>query len=158
MGGSNAFYGMNSAMLSDSIHMNVVNMALFAGVGLDFMLKELRGNIKKNDVVVLSIEYFLFLECRAKEEIVRYYPQGKKYMGIDSASFYEGIQRLNKFKEQAEAIGAKVYFIFPPLPVSEYKKYHTIIDHYYTDFRSDLKIPMLCDPGAMLFDDNLFYD
>lgn len=110
MGGSNAFYGMNSARISDSLSMNVVNMALFAGIGLDFMLEELQNNIKKNDVVVLSIAYFLFPDCYAKEDIMRYYPQGKKYLKDNNRPFYEPYQ--NTLKVNIESVQN---FILTPL-------------------------------------------
>lgn len=221
MGGSNAFYGMNSAKLSDSLHMNVVNMALFGGLGLDFMLNQLKGSVKKNDVVVLSIEYFLFPECYSTEDIVRYYPADKQYLENYKAAFYEpwlnvfkvniesvqnfvltpvkmnssiyvhsrminkygdavgylnyekppfppaekleyryyeGIERLNKFNAWAKGIGAKVYFTFPPLPVSDYTINLAVIDHYYADLKKDLKIQLLCAPAEMIFSDDLFYD
>jgi hypothetical protein len=220
-GGSSGFYGMNSERITDSLHINVANMALFAGLGLDFMLNELRDNIKKNDVVLLNIEYFLFPECHAVEDVMLYYPKGKKYLkdykepfyepylntfkvNIESIQnfaltpikrqsviyvhsrtlneygdavgylkykkpaypasekiayrYYEGIEKLNQFKAQAEAMGAKVYFVFPPFPVTEYKLNQSIIDHYYADFKAHLKITMLCNPIDMVYDDNLFYD
>jgi hypothetical protein len=55
-------------------------------------------------------------------------------------------------------MGVEVRFVFPPLPVSEYKLNKDVIEQYYADCKRELKIPMLCDPEAMIFDDNLFYD
>lgn len=221
MGGSNAFYGMNSARLSDSLHMPVVNMALFAKFGLDFMLKQLVYNARKNDVIVLSIEYFLFRECHADDEIVRYYPEGRKYLQTGKSTFYdpwlntfklnieslqnsimtpvkksskvyvhsrtlneygdaigylnytkpvfpdadrlvyrhyEGIQAMNNFKTQMDEAGVKVFFTFPPLPVSDFNINRRDIDHYYADIRKELQIPLLNEPAAMVFNDTLFYD
>ncbi len=58
-GGSNLAFGIDSKSIQDSLGMPVVNLALHAGLGLDFMLNELKYSIKENDIVFLSIEYFL---------------------------------------------------------------------------------------------------
>jgi hypothetical protein len=58
-GGSNLAFGINSKELEDTFKMPVVNMGLHAGLGLNFILNELKYSIKENDIVFLSIEYFL---------------------------------------------------------------------------------------------------
>lgn len=59
VGGSNLALGVNSAKLSQEIGMPVLNMGLHAGLGLPFALNETQAGLRKGDVVVLSIEYFL---------------------------------------------------------------------------------------------------
>lgn len=58
-GGSNLAFGIDSKALEKEFGVPVVNMALHAGLGLDFMLNDLKYCIKQNDIVFLSFEYFL---------------------------------------------------------------------------------------------------
>ena len=58
-GGSNLSLGQNSRLIEEEIKMPVVNLGLHAGLGLDFVLNELKSVIKSGDVVFLSIEYYL---------------------------------------------------------------------------------------------------
>jgi len=57
VGGSNMAFGLDSKRIEDSLHMPVVNMGLHAGFGLRFMLNEVRNNVQKGDIVVISPEY-----------------------------------------------------------------------------------------------------
>lgn len=58
-GGSNLAFGINSKKLQDEFDVPVVNLGLHAGLGLQFIINELKTLIKKEDVIILSIEYFL---------------------------------------------------------------------------------------------------
>jgi len=224
LGGSNAFYGMNSGKLESDLGINVVNMTLFAGFGLDFILRQTLDNVSKGDVVILSIEYYLKSDCnpRAKEEILRYYPSASKYFGNSQVSilkkyknslanniesiqnliltpikrtssnyihsrtinkygdaigylrfvnprprapfgkitykYYDGIKKLNKYAKKKKKKGVAVYFIFPPLAFSDYKKNEGTIEKYYEDLINNLDIPLLCTPSEMVFEDDLFFD
>ncbi|HJV77756.1 MAG TPA: hypothetical protein VJ602_05175, partial [Paludibacter sp.] len=60
IGGSNLGFGLDSKRIEDSLHMPVVNMGLHAGLGLKFMIDEVKSSVKKGDVVVLSPEYHHF--------------------------------------------------------------------------------------------------
>jgi hypothetical protein len=104
IGGSNAFFGIDSEMLSREMDINVVNMAQFAGYGLDFMLKEVSDNIENGDILLISIEYFLNLDCniKAKEDILRYYHPAYKYFNIKRSSIF--IRLRNNILNNIESI------------------------------------------------------
>ncbi|TKC05274.1 hypothetical protein [Pedobacter frigoris] len=110
-GGSNAFYGINSAKLRDSLNLDVCNMALFAGFGLDFMLNELKDELKSNDIVLLSIEYFLpsRINPKAEEQLIRYYPNSIKYLNKDISTKEK---LLNPIKLNIESVQN---FVLKPL-------------------------------------------
>ena len=59
VGGSNLTFGVDSKEIQDSIGLPVINMGLHAGLGLPFMLGEIKNEIKQNDIILLSIEYYL---------------------------------------------------------------------------------------------------
>ncbi len=223
-GGSNAFYGLNSAMLEEKLGFNVVNMALFAGFGLDLILEQTVGKIHKGDILILSVEYFLEsgIDDRAREEVIQYFPSSyqliensqipvlirlrnslknniescqnivlkpvKKSSPVylhsrtinkygdaigylnyenpkDRAAFskleyryYEEIGVLNRYAKQVYDNGAQIYFIFPPIPITDFEQNKEIIGKYYSDLKRDLNFPVLCTPEDMAFEDDLFFD
>lgn len=60
VGGSNLAFGLNSKAISDSIHKNVINNALHAGLGLKFIIDDIDGYLLKGDSVVICPEYSHF--------------------------------------------------------------------------------------------------
>ncbi len=80
-GGSNLVFGLNSEKIEDEFSIPVVNLGLHAGLGLDFVLKELENSIVYGDVVFLSPEYFLDTEgnYELKSQIAELYPEANKY-------------------------------------------------------------------------------
>lgn len=60
IGGSNVAFDMNSQTMSDSMHMNVVNMGLQAGIGIRFPLEDCLSYIKEGDIVIMQFEYANF--------------------------------------------------------------------------------------------------
>jgi hypothetical protein len=60
IGGSNTIFNIDSKLISDSTGLPVVNMGLHAGLGLKFMLNEIRPYLKPGDVVIIMPEYAQF--------------------------------------------------------------------------------------------------
>ena len=60
VGGSNLAFGIDSKEIGDSLGLNVVNMGLYAKLGLRYMLAQVRPYIKAGDVVVVVPEYDQF--------------------------------------------------------------------------------------------------
>jgi hypothetical protein len=60
VGGSNLAFGVDSKMMQDSLGLPVVNMGLYAKLGLKYMLAQVRPYIKAGDVVVVVPEYDQF--------------------------------------------------------------------------------------------------
>jgi hypothetical protein len=60
VGGSNLAFGVDSHMLEDSLGIHVVNMGLYAKLGLRYMLAQVKPYIRKGDVVLVVPEYDQF--------------------------------------------------------------------------------------------------
>lgn len=60
VGGSNLAFGIDSRMMHDSLNINVVNMGLYAKLGLRYMLAQVKPYIRTGDVVVIVPEYDQF--------------------------------------------------------------------------------------------------
>lgn len=58
VGGSNVAFGVNSKRIQDTLKIPVVNLALHAGLGLDFTLNEAAQVSRKGDIIILSPEYY----------------------------------------------------------------------------------------------------
>ncbi|HEX7413143.1 MAG TPA: hypothetical protein VF411_03775, partial [Bacteroidia bacterium] len=56
-GGSNVSFGLDSKTIMDSLKMPVINTAIHGGLGLEFMVNNVKPYIHKGDVVILVPEY-----------------------------------------------------------------------------------------------------
>ena len=57
VGGSNLSMGLNSQPISETFGLPVVNMGLHGGLGLAYMMEEVRPYVRKGDILVLTPEY-----------------------------------------------------------------------------------------------------
>ena len=60
VGGSNLAFGMDSKLVQDSLGLNVINMGLYAKIGLRYMLAQVTPYISRGDIVVVVPEYDQF--------------------------------------------------------------------------------------------------
>ena len=60
VGGSNLAFGIDSRMMEDSLGVRVVNMGLYAQLGLRYMLAQVKPYIRGGDAVVIVPEYDQF--------------------------------------------------------------------------------------------------
>jgi len=105
-GGSNLALGLNSARIQDSLQVPVVNLALNAGLGLDFILNELRYTIQPGDEVVLSIEYFLTDHCSYElfTNTISYFPEASRYAKMPKQSILDHLKHtLDKKIEKVKS-------------------------------------------------------
>ena len=84
-GGSNTAFGMDSEKLEKEFSVPVVNLAIHAGFGLNFILEEIKHTVKSKDIVFISIEYFLDNEgaYELKRNANLYYPEASKYYDFE---------------------------------------------------------------------------
>jgi hypothetical protein len=60
VGGSNLAFGIDSQLMQDSLGVNVVNMGLYAKLGLRYMLAQVKPYIRQGDIVIVVPEYDQF--------------------------------------------------------------------------------------------------
>ncbi len=87
VGGSGVSSGIDSTVISNAFQRPVVNMSVNAGMGIPFMLNEVREALREGDVVVLIPEYKLMLlhdSFRGGNALVRvvleFDPASRRYM------------------------------------------------------------------------------
>lgn len=57
LGGSNVSFGLDSKVIENQLSMPIVNMGVHAGIGLEYMVNDIKPFVKKGDLVVLIPEY-----------------------------------------------------------------------------------------------------
>jgi hypothetical protein len=84
-GDSNLAFGIDSKKIEQELLVPVVNLSLHAGLGLDFILKELEASINEGDIVFLSFEYFIDHEgnYELKKHTSNYYKKALNYYNFD---------------------------------------------------------------------------
>jgi hypothetical protein len=232
VGGSSTSFGVNSQAIQQEFKLQTTNLALVAGLGLDFMLNEVKSVMRSGDIIILSPEYYLdingsydlklytakcapFVKQYFKNDVVSNYTSvrykqlkknfsyiidrffQKKHRDLDTSSdftaafthrsdfnsfgdmvghidkrppsklfyrgemsyhYYEGIELLNRFYEEAIKKGVKVFMVFNAYARSTFQLNKGTIDKYERDFRENLKIPILGKPSDFAYDDSLFFD
>jgi hypothetical protein len=83
IGGSNVAFGIDSKKMESELGMPVVNMGLHASLGLTFMLNEVKADIRKGDLIVLSPEYYIKnAEDDLLEQAIAFYPPAESYQPV----------------------------------------------------------------------------
>ena len=110
-GGSNLAFGLNSEEIEKEFSIPVVNLGLHAGLGLGFIINELKHTIKSGDVVFLSIEYFLPSEgdYRLQKATSCFYKEAEKYYPFDlreeiSINIEETRSNIKSYKDNKKSI------------------------------------------------------
>lgn len=57
LGGSNVSFGIDSKKLKEKFHKPIVNMGIHAGVGLEYIINDIKPFVKKGDILILMPEY-----------------------------------------------------------------------------------------------------
>jgi len=88
LGGSNVSFGINSKLIQEHFNMPVINMGIYAEIGLKYMLSDIRPFVKESDIVVILPEYANFISDSYYGSrglialLFDVYPEGLKYLGL----------------------------------------------------------------------------
>jgi hypothetical protein len=95
-GGSNLAFGLNSKRLSDSLGMPVINLGLHGGLGHEFMIREAASAMRKGDVLVFSMEYFLSEKGgKTKYLLLADFPEAIHYFSFDIYDYLRNVIHVN---------------------------------------------------------------
>lgn len=72
-GGSNLVFGINSKSIEDQINVPVVNLGLHAGLGVEFILNNLKKSVSSSDLIIISLEYFI--DSKGDENLINHTQQ-----------------------------------------------------------------------------------
>ncbi|MES2796971.1 MAG: hypothetical protein V4683_13460 [Bacteroidota bacterium] len=108
MGGSGSAYSINSQPLEDSLKTPVINMAVAYGMGLTFMMEEVKNSIKKSDKIVLIAEYNLPLEGNKKllTLLNDLNPDASNYFNFDL------IEQIEFSVSNFQRVGSSLFYLF----------------------------------------------
>lgn len=68
-GGSSTLFGMRTKDISEELNIPVYNLAIHAGLGLEFILDDAKEVLKSGDVVILPLEYNHFYSTGGKAKL-----------------------------------------------------------------------------------------
>ena len=57
IGDLNVLMGIDSELMEEELDYNVVNMGINAGIGLRFMINDIKDYIKRGDIIVICSKY-----------------------------------------------------------------------------------------------------
>jgi hypothetical protein len=77
---------------------------------------------------------------------------------LEKKDYGKSIIIINKFIRYIENKGAKVYFVFPPLAESQYKRNFETIENLYQQYQDNLKVKIINKPIESVYPDSCFYD
>lgn len=92
IGGSNLAFGIDTKAIQDSLGINIINMGINGGFGLQYTCSEILHGLRQGDIVVFNFEYLLHDgNADIKHEVQSLYP---------SARFFEELTLWQKIKNE----------------------------------------------------------
>lgn len=69
VGGSNVAFGIDSEKMENELQLSVVNTGLHAGIGLPYLLSDVKPYLKEGDTIIIIPEYSQFFDDKDKGEV-----------------------------------------------------------------------------------------
>ncbi|HEX3007797.1 MAG TPA: hypothetical protein VHO90_09305 [Bacteroidales bacterium] len=114
-GGSSMAFGVNSEFLEKELNTKVVNLALQAGLGSEFIMNEVASVVIKGDIVLLGLEYQLYDDDNKPNIDLIYHTQGlyepaRAYYKLNLADLtLINIQKFRKYFQPKSEKVSEVY-------------------------------------------------
>lgn len=129
VGGSNLAFGLNCELIEEKLPVKVSNLGLHAGLSLKFMINEVNSLMKSGDVIILNLEYPLYLNAFEPDiDLIQFtqeiYPKTKAYYQFNPLELFEA--RYEKFKKYFEEQDFKTDSVFNR---KKFNKYGDNIGH-----------------------------
>ncbi len=90
--GSNAMFGIDSKLLSEYWQRPTINLAVNAGLGLDYILAQAQKVARRGDVLILPLEYALYLDNGEANSQIIDYVIGRDRIYWNSLTVYQRTQ------------------------------------------------------------------
>ncbi|MBI3914738.1 MAG: hypothetical protein HY327_11220 [Chloroflexi bacterium] len=155
VGGSNIALGLDSERVEKEVQMPVVNMGLNAGLGLRFMLNQVKPQIKAGDLIVIIPEYEQFYTHLSGGttlvEVLALHPPAFAYLdtleqyGVvlrEYPAFIQGVGRVI-----GENLDARDHFV---INRQSYNRYGDIVAYLGRESIGDVAHQTLFAPGQTL--------
>lgn len=88
VGGSNTLFGINSSTLEENFSYDVINMGLHAGLGLRYIINDVKNYLNEGDIVLVIPEYELLVGGLNGESVlnnlIKEYPQAVQAMDVNN--------------------------------------------------------------------------
>lgn len=136
VGGSNLAFGLDSQRIKDSLHINVINCGLHAGIGLKFMIDDISTYSKKGDIIVIAPEYHHFYN--SSQDIVT-------LTFLQAVSHWKKIHLLdfNQINDVLHGIPSIINYNYPSSPAtgvysySSFNEYGDVTGHWELKGKGD---------------------
>ncbi len=138
IGGSGTAYSINSKTIEDTLKMPVVNMAVAYGVGLTFMLEEIKNEIKEGDKIIIFPEYDLPLVGNTKllTLLNDLNPEASKYYGFNALDWLKfGIYNFQR-------VGSSLFYKIKNSEITDSTTLRTAFDSH-GDMIAHLNLPKI---------------
>jgi len=131
VGASNVAFGIDSKKIEEELKIPAINMGLHGGLGLDFILNNVKQNIKKGDIVILAIEYYLDeIEYAMISYVTNLYPKAKEFVEYDTHYYLEKL----KFEFSKAQLARKRLFNSLFSKVFKFKEARVIAESDFNQF------------------------
>ena len=101
VGGSNLSFCLRSELIRDQLDVQPVNMAVQASLGLEFILREVEGQLGPSDVVVVSLEYAQYFyrteEILTLARLLEQRPESRAFVELDGYLFKMASDRAHDY-------------------------------------------------------------
>ncbi|MBK1990340.1 hypothetical protein A0J48_022925 [Sphaerospermopsis aphanizomenoides BCCUSP55] len=91
--GSNGLFGISAEKISQTTKIPTVNLAMHAGLGVEYILNDAKKVLKKGDIVLLPLEYNLYI---SEKDITRMYL--KHIISNDTEYFWNNLNHWQKIQ------------------------------------------------------------
>lgn len=136
VGGSNLAFGLDSQRIRDSLHMNVINCGLHAGVGLKFMIDDISTYVQEGDIIVIAPEYNHFYESSQDVVTLTFLQAVSHWQKIHLLDFDQILKILH-------GVPSVVNYVYPSSSATGVYSYSSFNE--YGDVTGHWKLEGICD-------------
>ena len=103
VGGSNIVFGFDSERIEKEFEVPVVNLGLHGGLGMQFIMNELKSILNDGDIICLSLEYSMPLDgnYRLQKRTASYFPEAFDYISNYPDPIKEIDSRIKNIRRMA---------------------------------------------------------